>query len=147
MSEKCRSRRCEKYGACGDVLHLIAVHEKLALERAILFSGENRRCKLRIFRRLAMQAVSITSLHLLFLAETVPWFPLGVKGALAKTPPSCIGTAFGCANAPAVFDGCFSGITLFGVFLIALTPLPLRCRAYSITEVMPAGSRHTSVFF
>ena len=49
-----------------------------------------RRPKLHIPHRPAMRAASLTPLRLLFLAETVPWFPLGVTGALSKTPPVCV---------------------------------------------------------
>ena len=45
------------------------------------------RAQLRIFRRLAMQAVSITPLCLLFLAETLCWFPLGFSGGAPQSLP------------------------------------------------------------
>jgi len=78
---------------------------------------------------------------------------------MQKPLPSCIGTAYGFANAPAVpqgyfvaacsgsgvCDGLLSGATLFGVFLIELLPLPLRCRACPITQIFFAGRSHTSV--
>ena len=40
----------------------------------------------------------------------------------------------------------FLVLHLFGVFLAALTPLLMRCRAYSVTQVFFAGRGHTSAF-
>jgi len=50
-------------------------------------------------------------------------------------PPSCAGNAFGCANAPVIFDGCFRARCLFGVFLIVWTPHLNHRRSTSIVTI------------